>query len=119
LEFNVSVRLVCIDPNSHLNVWVESLPAVLGRGQSVDIPVIDQFASRSHCELALHDGGLRIRDLGSGNGTFVNGEQTIEACLKCGDTFTVGVSTFRIQFSARSLLRLSSTQEAESLQPSE
>ena len=115
----MSIRLTCTDPNSHLDVWVESLPAILGRSTDAYVQVIDQFASRAHCELSIQDGTLRIRDLNSGNGTLVNGEQITEATIECSDTLTVGVSSFRVQFSARSLVRVSDSRGAQSLQASE
>ena len=49
-------------------------PLVLGRVQGADLVIRDARASRRHAELAPEAGGLRLRDLGSANGTLVDGE---------------------------------------------
>jgi phosphatidylserine/phosphatidylglycerophosphate/cardiolipin synthase-like enzyme len=46
----------------------------VGRSEENDIVVADALASRHHARIALDAGGCTITDLGSGNGTFVNGE---------------------------------------------
>jgi pSer/pThr/pTyr-binding forkhead associated (FHA) protein len=73
---------------------LEKLPVLLGRGTDVGIQVLDSFASRRHCEISERDGALFLRDLGSKNGSFVNGHYATESSLRAGDTFTVGASTF-------------------------
>jgi hypothetical protein len=51
-------------------------PAVIGRWRKVEIVLEDQYVSRRHCE-ALWDGcRVRVRDLGSTNGTFLNGRRS-------------------------------------------
>jgi pSer/pThr/pTyr-binding forkhead associated (FHA) protein len=53
--------------------------------------------SRRHCELFEIGGQLMLRDLGSSNGTFVNGKRVVgEQSLKHGDELTVGAVTFRV-----------------------
>lgn len=107
LESVVSVRLICTDPNSYLNVDLECLPAVIGRGKEADVQIVDRFASRLHCEVRLCDGALYALDLDSGNGTLLNGEFITDVELKGGDLLTVGVTTFRVQFSSRALAQIS------------
>ena len=46
---------------------------VVGRAPNSDIPIIDPTISRRHAEVECGDAGVTIRDLGSSNGTFVNG----------------------------------------------
>jgi hypothetical protein len=60
-------------------VFLGDAPLVLGRDANCDVPVADPKVSRLHCVLEPLGGGRwRVRDLGSGNGTRVNGE-TVEA----------------------------------------
>ena len=109
----MSVRLICTDPNSYLNVDLERLPAVIGRGKEADVQIVDRFASRLHCEVRLCDGALHAQDLDSGNGTLLNGEMIADAELKAGDLLTVGVTTFRVQFSSRALAQMSDSGATE------
>ena len=47
---------------------------MIGRGEDCDLRLQNRFVSRHHCELIVDDRDqvLRVRDLGSQNGTFVN-----------------------------------------------
>ena len=67
---------------------------VMGRDQSADIVLEDPGISRRHCELRItHDGPRlvsHLRDLGSTNGTYVNGERTDATPIADGDRITVG-----------------------------
>jgi len=66
-------------------------PAVVGRHRSCDLPVRRSNVSRRHAEVLWRDGRYRVRDLGSTNGTFVNGEQIDgERVLEPGDRIEVG-----------------------------
>ena len=69
----------------------EDRPFVLGRQQGCDMVVRDTRASRRHAELAP-DGGarLRLRDLGSANGTYVDGRRVEEALLDGGEELRIG-----------------------------
>jgi pSer/pThr/pTyr-binding forkhead associated (FHA) protein len=59
------------------------------------VPTAD--VSREHCELVIEDGKLIVHDVGSSNGTFVNGESIDEIELSAGDQLRVGPVTFVIQ----------------------
>jgi hypothetical protein len=63
---------------------------VLGRGEDVDIPLTDIGASRRHAELVVLDGRVELHDLGSTNGTLVNGQRVPSATLTDGDQITIG-----------------------------
>jgi S1-C subfamily serine protease len=69
----------------------EGRPFILGRVQGCDLVLRDERASRQHAELrAEPGGGLRIIDLGSANGTFVDGRRVQEALLAGGEELIVG-----------------------------
>ncbi len=70
---------------------------VLGRRQDCHLRIPTRDVSRQHCELLKKPGGLHAKDLGSSNGTFVNGKRIAEAQLKPGDRLRVGPVTFAIQ----------------------
>ncbi len=70
---------------------------VVGRAPTSDIPVIDPTISRRHAEIELRDGSIVVRDLGSSNGTFLNGTRVDSATAVAGDTITFGKVAFRLQ----------------------
>ncbi|MDA0792110.1 MAG: FHA domain-containing protein [Proteobacteria bacterium] len=57
----------------------------IGRALECDISILEPGLSRKHAELELDGDKLILRDLGSVNGTFVNGEKIDEVTLKDGD----------------------------------
>ena len=91
-------RLVCIDgPLREKAYTVSEHPQTFGRDSSSDIFVSDQQMSRRHAEVRLVDGLVRLKDLGSTNGTIVNGQRVKEAALKEGDRIQIGSSVFVLQ----------------------
>jgi hypothetical protein len=69
----------------------------LGRHDDCLIRIKSSQVSRRHCELFEVGGKLSVRDLGSSNGTFVNGKRiTGQQTLKPGDELTVGAVTLRV-----------------------
>jgi len=63
---------------------------VIGRSRSCELTLKSLDASRRHAEIVNVGGGYRIRDLGSSNGTFVNGDPVDERLLKTGDRIQIG-----------------------------
>jgi len=72
-------------------------PMVVGRAPTSDIPVFDPTISRRHAEVVTDDQGVQVRDLGSSNGTFLNGSRVESCTLAVGDTVTFGKVPFRLQ----------------------
>ncbi|UQE76747.1 ATP-binding cassette domain-containing protein [Gordonia sp. PP30] len=66
----------------------------IGRTPENDIVVSDVLASRRHARLTANGQGLLIEDLGSVNGTFVNGQRIRRQPLREGDVVTIGNSDF-------------------------
>jgi FHA domain len=63
----------------------------IGRGTENDVALSDGFVSTSHALLSLLDGRWWLEDLGSRNGSFVNGRRVDEkVSLKPGDQITIG-----------------------------
>jgi hypothetical protein len=73
--------------------------AILGSSPSVDVAVDDLAVSRIHCELEPRDDGLWVRDLGSRNGTYVDG--VLVECARLGDggVLHVGNTDIRVTYS--------------------
>jgi pSer/pThr/pTyr-binding forkhead associated (FHA) protein len=69
----------------------------VGRHDDCLIRIKSSQVSRRHCEFYEDKGRLMIRDLGSSNGTFVNGKRVLgQQILKVGDELTVGTVTLRV-----------------------
>jgi ABC transport system ATP-binding/permease protein len=68
----------------------------LGRAQNVDFVVDAALVSRVHCRFTLDEAGLGIEDLGSTNGTWVNGRRVERAPLQSGDTIKIGRVEFAV-----------------------
>ncbi len=67
---------------------------ILGRGENAQIRLDDDGVSRRHAEIVrLDDGAVQLRDLGSTNGTFVNGEKITERVLEDDDRVALGTTT--------------------------
>jgi adenylate cyclase len=94
--FRLSLRLVAT-----IGSQTVTLPPkralLVGRSVACDLPVRDPTVSRRHAELELADGGLHLRDLGSTNGTFLNGERLREAIARPGDQVAFGRSVFDVR----------------------
>lgn len=71
---------------------------VVGRAPDVAVPLKAPLLSRRHCELRLENGALEVLDLGSANGTFVNGQRVQRARLQPGDLVQVGEVDVRLEF---------------------
>jgi pSer/pThr/pTyr-binding forkhead associated (FHA) protein len=71
----------------------------IGRSSASDIILkSDDYASGRHARLTRHGGLLYVEDMGSTNGTFVNGRKTVGATpLRPGDTVRIGSTTFRYE----------------------
>lgn len=63
---------------------------LVGRDPSVEFPIEEYVISRRHAKLEKRDDGFHIKDVGSKNGTFVNGKAVSEARLQDGDRISLG-----------------------------
>ena len=72
--------------------------ATMGRADSADIRVDDPFASSAHARIFPRGDFMYIEDMGSTNGTYLNGRQLRTAeRLKMADTVRIGDSEYRYQ----------------------
>ncbi len=72
---------------------------VVGRAVTSDIPIFDPTISRRHAELRPTPAGLSVKDLGSSNGTFINGSRITEGQLAPNDSVTFGKVVFQLKSS--------------------
>src|SRR6267378_669029 len=70
---------------------------VVGRAVTSDVPIYDPTISRRHAEIVLTESGVHVTDLGSSNGTFLNGAKITEAEAGANDVVTFGKVAFRVK----------------------
>src|SRR5512144_1012387 len=66
---------------------------VIGRRDDADVPIRDDGVSRRHASIRVEGEGAMLRDLGSANGTWVDGARTGEARLADGNRVALGGGT--------------------------
>src|SRR4051812_11831281 len=74
----------------------ESKEIVVGRSSDLDMVLVEDMVSRRHARIACSEQQITIEDLGSTNGTFVNGEKIKRATLKEGDRVLIGTSILKV-----------------------
>ncbi|MGW8375300.1 FHA domain-containing protein [Streptomyces sp. ODS28] len=72
-------------------------PLTFGRKAANSVVLREVSISRFHAEVRREGHGYVLYDLGSSNGTFVNGERTASRVLQPGDLITIGGETFRFE----------------------
>ena len=79
-------------------ITVDSMPVAVGRGGQNDVPLDgDEFASAEHARFEARRDGLWVEDVGSTNGTFVNGARvTTPRRLTKGDIVRVGQTDLKV-----------------------
>jgi pSer/pThr/pTyr-binding forkhead associated (FHA) protein len=73
----------------------------IGRGEECSLRIPLASVSRKHCQLAKDDQALKVRDLGSSNGTFLNNRRITEATLNAGDRLVIGPIVFTVQINGK------------------
>ena len=69
---------------------------VIGRSSDLDMVLVEDMVSRRHARIACTETQILIEDLGSTNGTFVNGEKITRTTLKEGDRVLIGTSILKV-----------------------
>jgi pSer/pThr/pTyr-binding forkhead associated (FHA) protein len=72
-------------------------PAVIGREPECDVVIASPKVSRKHCRIEITGNAVSLSDLGSANGTFVNGKKVQKVQLHGGDKLVVGPLGFVVE----------------------
>jgi adenylate cyclase len=67
----------------------------IGRSSTCDIVLTDPLISRQHCQIILGMSGVHVKDLGSTNGTFINGAKISESPIRTQDIIAIGNTRLR------------------------
>lgn len=99
---NWKVAVVVLSgPAAGSEYLLEERQVGVGRGTDNLISIDDQAMSKMHAVFEFSDSGYRIRDLGSMNGTLLNGSEIRVAELKHGDRIQMGEHTFQLVLEKR------------------
>jgi len=94
----VTVNLVVFtEDGSRRDVPLKPGTHVVGRTSDAGVRIPLPSVSRRHCELIVENSTLRVRDLGSSNGTYQNYQQIEEATLAPGDVLGIGGCLLTVQ----------------------
>ncbi|MBM3882074.1 MAG: FHA domain-containing protein [Verrucomicrobia bacterium] len=88
--------VICSGPEQGLELELKRGPNALGRAPANDLLLSDHTVSGYHCELEVTDFSAKVKDLGSTNGTFVQGQRVLEAELKDGHQLRLGSLELRL-----------------------
>ena len=89
------LKLVAISGDRSL-VLPNGRALLVGRAVACDLSVSDPTISRQHAEIEMFEGAVLVRDLGSTNGTFLNGERVREALAPPGSRIAFGKVDFEV-----------------------
>lgn len=92
-------QLVPLDNSPPLEITHEM--TLIGRGEGCDLRLDHKSVSKLHCVLVKTDGLILLRDLGSTNGTRVNGQRVRRAALLPDDQLSIASLKFRVLFGAK------------------
>jgi len=104
-------RLDVIDGPAAGAHWVELAPRCqIGSHPRSDLRIADPRVSRFHCEVAIEKDGAHLRDLGSRNGTLLDGVEVRDALLRPGSLIVAGQSTIQFSVGEAAMARPLSTE---------
>jgi len=92
---DVALVMFKVDGSRH-DFPIEKDRILIGRTISCDLRIPLSSVSRQHCELRREEGAVKLRDLGSSNGTFLNHHRVQEATLCAGDQVVIGPVVFTV-----------------------
>ncbi|HEY2025857.1 MAG TPA: adenylate/guanylate cyclase domain-containing protein [Gemmatimonadaceae bacterium] len=90
------LRLISPDGTKSFDIR-DGVPLIVGRAPTCDLPVFDPTISRRHAELTSDGRGVTLRDLGSSNGTFLNGAKVERGRASVDDLIAFGKVGFRVE----------------------
>lgn len=94
----MELKLIVVSGKANKDAVTLKPPIVIGRSRQAELTVAHPMISRRHCEIFETDGLIMIRDLGSLNGTVVEGQRIKESPLCPGNEFSLGPLTFRAEY---------------------
>ncbi|MGE0479098.1 MAG: FHA domain-containing protein [Phycisphaerae bacterium] len=97
----IKVALVLIRDGQRKDFPLTGKSTTVGRAIDCTLRVPTGDVSRKHCEILVGDRDVTVKDLGSANGTYVNGKRVAESKVAAGDRIQVGPATFVVQINGK------------------
>jgi len=97
----MKVVLVRFKDGERRDFLLPSETTILGRRPDSTLQIPSRDVSRQHCQITIGDDAVVVKDLGSSNGTYVNGKRVAEKKLAPGDRLQVGPVVFVVQIDGR------------------
>jgi pSer/pThr/pTyr-binding forkhead associated (FHA) protein len=92
------LRLVSLDGSA--DIGLDRVFVIVGRGRRCHVRLNAPQVSRRHCSLTRNGEGILVLDLGSTNGTWINGWRVTQGPLNLGDTLWVARYRYRLEGSS-------------------
>jgi pSer/pThr/pTyr-binding forkhead associated (FHA) protein len=102
----MNYKFVLIDRETGDGVrsWVLEPPVTVGRGMLCNLSLQDGSISRRHCEFVVNaDGELVVRDLGSKNGIYLDGQMIDKAVIPPGTEVQIGLARVRVELTEQAV----------------
>ena len=110
-------QLIPLDGGSPIEIIKDLI--VVGRKEECDLRLEHKSVSKLHCVIVKTDGLLLLRDLGSTNGTRVNGHRVRRAALLPNDQLSIANYKFRVHLGANAAPELSPEEHTQHLDSDE
>ncbi len=95
-EEGIHFRILCMTgKNKGIAYYLIGNRVIMGRGDKVDIQILDVKSSREHAELKLRNGQYIVTDLGSQNGLIINDLKISQHVLSDGDKIIIGTTVLK------------------------
>jgi len=115
----MKVVLVMFKDGERRDFPVTAEKTIIGRRQDSSLRIQTADVSRQHCEIFQDGKDIVVRDLGSSNGTYVNGKRVAEAKLLAGDKLSVGPIIFVVQVNGMPAKLTPFDMKVETVKPAE
>lgn len=96
---------------------LSGVETLIGRDKSAQVRLDDHIVSRKHARIVVADGGFVLEDLGTRNGTFVNGNKEFRRTLKDGDALEFGPYVLKFRMAAGEKVPVASAAPSEKAGP--
>ena len=111
----MEVQLIMFrDGGEHRPFIVTKQITIIGRREDCDLRIAVGDVSRKHCRVLLGSDIVEIEDLGSSNGTYINGNKIQRSPLSAGDTIQIGPVVFFVRINGEPALTDAKPQKSSS-----